>query len=96
MGNGRHVTTDVPPSIVYARVEQGEEGRLYQLAGAQTHQLCILARDTELDRVEVVKILEEGACVRKYLTRRLPLQSDKLSIGEDIPEQATYVWILNR
>ena len=74
MSDGRHVTTNVLPSIIYARIEQGKKRSLYQFACSQIHQLGIFARDPELNGIELVQVLEESACVRKYLTRRLPLE----------------------
>ena len=59
----RHVTPNIPASVVNPRVQEREERRLDQLAGAQRHESCILAGDAKLDMVKETDVLQKRASV---------------------------------
>lgn len=66
-GVARGVAADVLAAVVYSGVEEGEEGELDELPGADGHGAGILGGDAEFGGVEHADVLEEGAALRDGL-----------------------------
>ncbi|OBZ73485.1 hypothetical protein A0H81_07295 [Grifola frondosa] len=74
-----HVATDVPPSVVYPRVNETQKGRLDQLARAKGHHASIFARDPELKVIKEVDILQKCASISQALTNPGPVKANSVS-----------------
>ena len=63
MGNARHVASDVLAAIVDTGVLQTEECSFDELPCAEIHHACVLRRNSELKKVEMIQAFQECAGV---------------------------------
>ena len=76
MTDARHVAAHVLAAVVDARVLKAKEGDFNEFTSAQRHVPGIFSSDTELEEVELVDVLQEGAGVGNDLACRIAPNAD--------------------